>query len=303
MSALANVPIRVLSSLTGVSAATLRAWERRYGLLDPTRTPSGHRLYGVQHVELIRRVLALRDRGVPFARMRDMLRPDRGRAPDLWQDHISRMFAAVTRFDEAELDEIYDEATAIHAVDHVTHGLLLPLLRRLGERWQTVAGAVAEEHFFAAYVRSKLGARMLARHRYDAGPRLVAACCPGELHELGLMLFVIEARAAGARVAFLGADTPLEQIRHAVSCGGFDGIVLTLCIDPSPGVLEKRLAALARDAGVPVFVGGTGAVRHHKAIAAAGAIPLQGDMEFLVRLIMARCERQRQRRRKRRSGT
>lgn len=300
MAARDNVPIRVLSSLTGVSATTLRAWERRYGFLKPRRTPSGHRLYGAHHVELIRRALALRERGVPFARMRDMLSRDSARAlpaEELWRKPISRMFAAVTRFDEADLDEIYDEAMAVHPVDRVTHGLLLPLLRRLGERWQTVAGAVAEEHFFAAYVRSKLGARLLARLRYDAGPRLVAACCPGELHELGLMLFAIEARAAGARVAFLGADTPLEEIRYASSHGGFDGIVLSVTIDPSPGVLDKRLAKLTRDAGVPVFVGGTGAVRHRLAIAAAGAIPVQGDMEFSVRLITARCQGHRRRKR------
>ena len=71
-----NLPIRTISSLTGVNAITLRAWERRYGLIRPPRTAKGHRLYTHEHVEEIRRVLALLERGVPISQVRGQLRPD-----------------------------------------------------------------------------------------------------------------------------------------------------------------------------------------------------------------------------------
>src|SRR6187402_1266338 len=175
-----HLPIRAMSELTGVHPVTLRAWERRYGLIKPHRTAAGHRLYGAEHVELIRRVVALTEQGIPIGRVRDALGSAAASASpgtDLWREPVDRMAAAIARFDEEELDRLYDEALTVHPVERVTRQLLLPLLARQGERWANLPGAIAEEHFFSAYVRSKLGARMLARMRYAAGPRVLAACC------------------------------------------------------------------------------------------------------------------------------
>jgi len=283
-----HLPIRAMAELTGVNPITLRAWERRYGLLKPQRTPTGHRLYSAAHVELIRRVVMLTEQGIPIGRVREALGAAAAKAAsttDPWSDPIERMAAAIARLDEEELDHLYDEALAVHPVELVTRRLLMPLLARLGERWTKVPGAIAEEHFFAAYVRSKLGARMLARMRYAAGPRIVAACCPGEHHEIGLMLFALEARAVGLRVVLLGADTPLEEVAIAARRGRCDAVVLSCSVDPSPGIFDKRLPALVLDAGVPVFVGGGAAYRNRLAIAATGAVALLGEMEHAVRLI------------------
>src|SRR6187402_636428 len=285
-----NMPIRTLAALTGVNPITLRAWERRYGLLKPQRTPTGHRLYSAAHVELIRRVVMLTEQGIPIGRVREALGAAAAKAAttaDPWSEPIERMAAAIARLDEEELDHLYDEALAVHPVELVTRRLLLPLLARLGERWTKVPGAIAEEHFFAAYVRSKLGARMLARMRYAAGPRILAACFPGEHHEIGLLLFALEARAAGLRVVLLGADTPLEEVAIAARRSNCDAVIVSMSVDPSPGILDRRLPALVREAGVPVFVGGGAASRNKSAIAAAGAGTLIGEMEHAVRLIVA----------------
>lgn len=279
-----------MSQLTGVNPITLRAWERRYGLLKPRRTAAGHRLYGAEHVDLIRRVVALTEQGVPIGRVREVLGDAAASAPegsDRWHEPIERMAESIARFDEEEIDRLYDDLLAVHPVELVTRRVMLPLLARLGERWAKVPGAIAEEHFFAAYVRSKLGARMLTRMRYAAGPRLLAACCPGEQHEIGLMLFALEARAAGLKVVLLGADTPLEEVAIAARRGRCDAVVISSSLAPAPGLLERRLPALVREAGVPVFVGGGTAARFKAAIAATGAIAVVGDMEHAVRLIAA----------------
>ena len=109
-------PIRTVSALTGVSTVTLRAWERRYGLLCPVRTPSGHRLYTHAHVEEVRRVLALVERGIPVSRVRQVL--DAHAASDAaggpWRNYRDRMAAAVAAFDEQGLDDVYDEALSLH---------------------------------------------------------------------------------------------------------------------------------------------------------------------------------------------
>jgi methanogenic corrinoid protein MtbC1 len=123
--------------------------------------------------------------------------------------------------------------------------------------------------------------------RYATGPRLVAACAPGEQHEIGLMLFSLEAQAAGLRTLLLGADTPFEDIANAQRRSGSDAVVISSSMDPAPGLLERVLPKLVREAAVPVYVGGSTAVRHRQAIAAAGATPLGIEIEEGVRLIKA----------------
>lgn len=290
--------MRTFASLTGVNPITLRAWERRYGLIRPTRTAAGHRLYSHEQVERIRRVLALVERGVPVSRVGEQLDAEKTGAPvpasrDAWREHREQMLAATARFDEAELDRIYDGALAVHPIEHVTQRLLLPLLASLGERWKDLAGAIAEEHFFAGYLRSKLGARLQHRMRYATGPRLLAACAPGEMHEIGLLLFAIEAQAAGMRTVVLGANTPLAELAAARRRSDCSAVVISMSVDPVPPLLEQELPALVRQVGAPVFVGGPGAVRHRRAIAAAGAIPVGTELEDGVRLITATLKRNR----------
>ncbi len=285
-----QLPIRTVSSLTGVNAITLRAWERRYGLIRPLRTPKGHRLYTHQDVETIRRVLALVERGVAIGRVRDVLdaeSPSAGtaRARGPWRDYLERMTAAIARFDEPELDRIQNEALSVHPIGNITRHLTLPLLVHLGERWRQLAGAIAEEHFFATYLRSKLGARLQHQMRYASGPRIVAACAPGEQHEIGLLLFALEAQAAGLRTVLLGADTPFEDLAVAQRRSDSDGVVISSSVDPAPGLFERALPALVRQAGVPVFVGGATAVRHRQTIAKAGATALGVELEDGARLV------------------
>ncbi len=285
-------PIRTLASLTGVLPVTLRAWERRYGLIRPKRTPSGHRYYTQEHVHLIHRVLALTAKGIPIS---DVPRALAGSEPEPaaaagatgpWAPHLRRMSQAIAQFDESALDEAYDSALALHPIGSVTRNLLMPLLAILGLRWERAAGAIAEEHFFAVYLRNKLGARLHHR-RPQAGPRLLLACAPGEHHEIGLLLFVLAAYEAGLRCVTLGADIPLTELAPAALRGGCHAIVLSSSTDPAPGILAKGLPELAAQARIPVFVGGQTSVRHHDAVVAAGAVPLGTDIETGMRLVQA----------------
>ena len=284
-----TLPIRTVCALTGVSPVTLRAWERRYGWIRPPRTPKGHRLYTHEHVEIIRRALSLVERGVPIGQVGPLLEaqgaPQHAHGP--YRDYLDGMAAAISRFDERELDRLYDQALSFHPVHHVTRHVLLPLLEEVGERWRTLPGGVAEEHFFAMYMRSKLGARLQHRMRYAQGPLLVAGCLPGELHEIGLMLFALEAHDAGLRTVLLGAHMPLEELALAQRRASAHAVVLSSTMPPEPGMLQRDLPKLVRKVRVPVFVGGPTAVRERAPIAAAGAVPCGVELEDGVRLILA----------------
>lgn len=285
------LPIRAIAAMTGINAITLRTWERRYGLIQPRRTASGHRLYTHADVEAIRRVVSLTARGVPISQVSEILASERlnpGRAQDRWQQYLDQMLAAISRFDEAEIDRVYDEALSLYSVGAVTRRLILPVLEHLGRRWQSIDGAIAEEHFFATYFRSKLGARLQFRIRHAGGPRLLAACAPGEHHEIGLLLFSLEAHEAGLRTVLLGADTPLTDIALAQRHAACDAIVLSSSIDPLPAFLSEDFPTLVRSVSVPVFVGGVISRQHAKAIAATGAIFLGADIEDGIRRIKER---------------
>lgn len=286
-----SLPMRTVCALTGMNPVTLRAWERRYGWIRPQRTLKGHRLYTHEHVELIRRVLSLVERGVAIGQVGPLLsgqgesRPQRAQGP--YRQYVDSMGAAISRFDERELDRLYDQALSFHPVHHVTRHVLLPLLEEVGERWRTLPGGVAEEHFFAMYMRNKVGARLQHRMRYAEGALLVAACLPGEMHDIGLMLFALEAHDAGLRTLLLGAHVPLDEIAVTQKRVCARAVILSSTIPPEPGVLRRDLPKLVRKVGVPVFVGGPTAVCERAPIAAAGAVPCGVELEDGVRLVLA----------------
>lgn len=286
-----GLPIRTVSALTGVNAITLRAWERRYGLIRPLRTPKGHRLYTPAHVEQIQRVLALTREGMAIGQVRQALQgeaptPAAKPAAGPWGGYRKRMTAAITAFDEHAVEEVYAEALALHPIDRANRLLLLPLLEELGLRWSKVAGGVAEEHFFSAYLRNKLGARFHHRRPLDAGPKILAACVPGELHEIGLLLFALAVHEAGMRVVLLGADVPFDEVAAAARRAQCNAVVLSSSIEPDAAFFSK-LARLAGEVKRPVFVGGATALAHDKAIHAAGAVALGAAIRAGVQRVAA----------------
>ena len=283
-------PIRTVSNLTGVNPVTLRAWERRHGLIEPVRTPGGHRLYGHEHIESIHRILGLLKRGLPISQVaRTLATPARsnraGGETRYWRELCEKLVAATARFDEQELEHAYSSALALHPVEAVTDHLLLPVLRELGRRWETGEGSVAEEHFFSVYVRDKLGARLHHRTRHDRGPRILAACLPDEQHEIGLLVFALAAHERGLRILLLAARTPLEEVPVVARLARCAAVVLSSTVPPPGQVVGEQLSALVSRVSMPVFVGGAASMRERDAIVAAGAEVVGTDIAAGVQRI------------------
>jgi len=288
-------PIRTISNLTGVNAVTLRAWERRYGLIRPKRTPKGHRLYTEQDLERIRQVLQLLEQGIAISQAGQLLdhaaRPRAARSevsqPDVWEQYQTRMLNALEQFDEAALDSAYNDALSLYPVELVNTRLIAPLLRLLGQRWKTTAGGVAEEHFFSVYLRNKLGARIHHLNARRKGHLLLIACLPGEQHEVGMLMFALAAVSHGYQVLVLGANLPLDQIPVVLGRRRCDAVVLSGSARPARGLFPDQLGTLVREAGVPVFVGGAVAERHQDDIESAHAIALGQTVQPALQRIAA----------------
>lgn len=281
--------IGTVSKLTGVGAITLRAWERRYGLIEPVRKESGHRLFTRHHIDQINRITALTQQGMRISQITpDMLESDGpgedGRGLDdpqsnVWKDYLNSMLAAIVSYDEDRLEEVYSEALSLHSIGVVTRKLLTPLLVELGIRWQSSKGNIAEEHFFAFYLRNKLGARFHHRMRGGSGPAILIAGLPHEHHEIGLLLFALAALEKGFRVIPLGANMPLQELPLVARKKQCKAIVLSGAIQPSKDILTEALPDLVQEAGIPVMVGGLSSVYACDAINAAGAEALGRDID------------------------
>jgi MerR family transcriptional regulator, light-induced transcriptional regulator len=242
-----------------VGVDTLRAWERRYELLRPERSPGGFRLYGAADEERVGTMKALIDSGVSAAeaaRLAISRDAATGRAEREGGDHAERLAAAFDRFDEADANAILDDAIARFTVDTVARDVLLPVMHEIGTRWESGDVSVAEEHFATSLLRG----RMLALGRNwgaGTGPLALLACPPGEQHDLGLIAFGLVLRERGWRIALLGGDTPIETISDAVTKLAPDVVVLA-ALTPEPfEAVADRIRALAE--GTPVLIGGGGA--------------------------------------------
>jgi len=285
------LPIKTVCALTGVLPVTLRAWERRYGLLEPARSPTGHRQYTYGDVEKIRRILALTRDGVAISQVKGALEsepvpaaPKAAGGP--WRGYRRRFAAAIASFDDAALEGLYAEALALHPVGLIDRMLLMPMMTELGSRWNKVAGGVAEEHFFSSYVRNKLGARFHHRRMLLNGPKLLAACAPGEQHEIGLLFFSLAAHDAGFRIVHLGAAVPFGEVAAAARRAQCDAVVISHYIERSEPEFYSGLAALVQQLGRPVYIGGNGVVARAREIEATGAVALSTSVESSVQRLL-----------------
>ena len=287
--------IGTVSKLTGVGAITLRAWERRYSLITPVRKESGHRLYTRKHIDQINRITALTQQGIRISQIQpEMLESDiaasdsESRDSDSWKELLNSMVSAVISFDEDRLEEIYNGALSLYPIGVVTRKLLTPLLIELGLRWEAGQGGIPEEHFFAFYLRNKLGARYHHRPRGNSGARILVAGLPGEHHEIGLLLFSLAAHEAGFQVIPLGANMPLADLGKVVRLKKCEAVILSGAIQPTERVLTRDLPALVEECDAPVLIGGLSSVYSCDAINRAGAEAIGRDIEHGIQRLKER---------------
>ncbi len=256
------VRIGELSRRTGVGVDTLRAWERRYELLRPERSPGGFRLYGTGDEERVREMKALIDSGVSAAEAARLAAsrtpsPEGSRpAGEAVVDHAQRLQVALARFNETDANAILDDALARFTVEAVAARILLPVMHEIGRRWESGQISVAQEHFATGILRG----RMLALGRNwgaGSGPLAVLACPPAERHDLGLIAFGLVLRERGWRITFLGTDTPIETIADAAAELEPAAVILAAVTRQPFEAVSDGIGELARTA--PVLIGGEGA--------------------------------------------
>ncbi len=274
-----------LSRRLVVSDHVLRAWESRYGLLQPVRSAGGFRLYSEADARRVGRMQAHLARGLSAAEAaRAVLGEDSGagadpgraagphRAAPAAGELSGALRQALDAFDEPAAQAVLDRLLYDLSLTTVLREVVMPYLTELGERWESGTASVAQEHFAANVIRGRLAG--LARGWGNGhGPRAVLACPPGELHDLALMVFGIVLHRSGWRIDYLGMDTPVEELTRTVDARRPDLVVVAATLPENLEPLAAQLTALARRA--PLALAGAGATP--EIAAAAGARLLTGD--------------------------
>ena len=240
--------IKRASEMVGVPVATLRAWQRRYRVVEPRRSDSGYRLYSAADIAKLRSMQALVASGWSPKEAAAVVSDDsdlKAERDDLERDQRPRsrssprasaptldLVAAAAALDPSAVTQLLDERFATGSFEHVVDGWLLPELDRLGMAWADGCVTVAGEHMAAGAVQRRLSAAFDAAALDGArSPLLLTGLPPGCRHELGILAFATAARRQGLAVVHLGSDLPLADWLTAAERHRPDAIVLAV---PTP---------------------------------------------------------------------
>lgn len=250
--------IKEFAAIVGVQEATLRAWERRYDLLRPERSAGGFRLYSSADERRIRSMQAHMARGLAAAQAASLAIAESAVdivAPARPEEQVDELLEAAEAFNATRFDALLDAAFAPGRLPAI-HDVVLPVLAEIGLRWERADLTVGHEHFATHLIERRLLA-LATGWEAGRGPLAVLACPSGERHTLGLICFGVLLADHGWRIAYLGADTPVDQIVGVSESLAPD--VVVLC------ALDARYLTESGDA-----IAGLGR-HHHTILAGRGA--------------------------------
>jgi MerR family transcriptional regulator, light-induced transcriptional regulator len=235
-----NVPIyniKAVANLVGLLPVTLRAWERRYGIPQPGRGDQGYRLYSEHDVRTLRWLKAQVEAGMSIGRAVEYLNGLRSNGYDpakesLYQQRAVPQFSssspslsfladqlldALLHFDEATALEVMRRAFALYSVDKVLIEVIQPTLVVMGDAWHRGELPIAVEHYATQFCMQHLMSMLAAASPPSHPGVIVAACAPGEMHQVGLLMLVVMLRWRGWDVKYLGPDLPLDRLAEALA--------------------------------------------------------------------------------------
>lgn len=288
-------PVRLVALRTGLSPHVLRAWERRYRVVSPTRTDGGQRLYSDLDVERLLRLRRLTEQGHSIGRIALLPLPELARLEEKAPadtretasagaaDAATAALEATRRFDDLELQAVLERSAITLGVPVFVDQVVTPLLRRIGEGWSQHSVSVAQEHMASVVIRRVLGWLMRVYEVRNGAPRVVVVTPPHYAHELGALMAAASAAAQGWAVTYLGPDLPVADLVSAVGHSGARAVAISAVHQPPQGgdllgVLRDIRARLPAD--VTLLVGGARALEVRAEAEAAGARVVESLAEF-----------------------
>ncbi len=271
-------PIKVAAMRTGLSPHVIRAWEKRYGVVEPSRSHKNRRLYSDEEIERLK-LLNLATQaghsignicGLSVDQLRSLIpaasinghhasvEPPKAAQPDVI---LQKAMDSIAQFDESGLDDCLNQSAMRLGIQGMLHQFVVPLTQRIGTAWEEGRISVAHEHFASAKIRSFLCESIRPYAADASAPTLVSATPSSQLHELGAVIVTVAAANRGWRVVYLGCSLPAMEIAGAVLQNRASALALSLVYPEDDPKLAQELLAIRRHIGpdVAILAGGRAA--------------------------------------------
>ena len=257
--------VTTTSRMTGLTPGTLRAWERRYAVVDPHRDEAGRRVYDAVMIERLARLQRLTEQGHPIRRLAplgdaaldDLLNESSQIGYGGVEILSEQMLEAVIGYRIGALDRLLSVAVATLPLAILVTRVISPLLAEVGRRWVAGELDIAQERMLSSLLRARMIAILNPRPS-ETGPKLLFSTLPGEHHELGLLMAALLAYEAGAPLLYLGTNLPARDLATLAGELGVKAVALS-CVDSglADSALDDITALIALlGSGVEVWVGG-----------------------------------------------
>jgi len=265
--------VKWVSEQLGLEPGTLRAWEQRYGIVHPTRSPGGYRLYDDDDLTDLRAMAGLVAAGMQPAQAAEQVRSGReaparevpgGHDGPAGLPHPAALIAASRGYDARTLDDTLDVAFGAAGFEYVIDVWLTVALAAVGEAWVAGHLDIAQEHFISSGVMRRIAASFDAAGHARAGRHIVTGLAPGSTHEIATLAFATMLRRSGLRVTYLGPDLPVASWVQAVLTTHPEAVVIG-APRPSDTPAASDVVRALREAAprTAVYVGGPGAPPEH----------------------------------------
>jgi len=228
--------IKDLEILTGIKAHTIRIWEKRYGLVAPSRTQTNIRLYSDEDMRLLLNVSLLNKNGFKISTIKCMsteevhqnvLLLDNSQATnDL---HINKLIVAMMSFDEKQFEKVLDECISIYSFDYIIDSIMLAFFRKIGIQWQVGEISPAKEHFVSNIFRQKvITATEKISLTNEEAKTFLLFLPQGETHEIALLFIRYILRKLGHQVVYLGQNVPISSLQEVLNSKSVDYLITSI---------------------------------------------------------------------------
>jgi DNA-binding transcriptional MerR regulator len=258
-----ELSIRELSEISGVNSVTLRAWERRYGLLKPQRTPKGHRYYQQEDVEKIRHILRWLDRGVAISKVKQLLEDETIAPPgsdnpagDDWQKIMWEILESASAFRCEKLSQQIQDIFLNYPLDTLANNFFPPLFDQLEKKSSQQLGANAEKKFIETELSLRLQAQIHQQNANNQGERILLVVLGKDERQYRSLLFALALLEAGYRLHLLLDGCELREIPLMVEKASLAAVICYSDIRLKEPLLEQELERCASHARVPMFIAG-----------------------------------------------
>ncbi len=292
-------PIRLVANRTGLTVDLIRAWEKRYHVVEPARSDTKRRLYSDYDIERLRLIRIAKQNGrrlvdvapMSLEALRDVVSEDsrfdaaQHNPAEVYRpswsnplestdtkDAIDAMLFAIQTMDQHRFDQLLQEGLVKQALPAYLETVIGPLLREIGESTRLGKLRIAHEHMATAHLRTFIGALRFRETFTGSEPKIVITTPTGQLHELGALMIAALVSVDGWLPVYLGPNTPADEIAACAMQSGARAVSLSMTYPADDPRIPTELSRLRSqlDQKIPLFVGGSAAAHHQELIGRLG---------------------------------